>query len=86
MAVILAMEIAQRKGFNFLWLETDSQLVYLALKSTSTVPWPLRNRSNNCLAFVRSIYFTFSHVYREGNSCVDGMVNIGLNLPPDTFD
>lgn len=85
MAVILAMETAFHKGCNHLWLETDSQLVCLALNSSSCVPWILRNRWNNCLAFVRSINFTFSHIYREGNSCTDGMANIGLDLPINNF-
>jgi len=79
------MEVAQKEGFNQLWLEIDSQLVCLALKSSATVPWPLRNRWHNCLAFVRNINFIFSHVYREGNVCADGMANIGLALPPNTF-
>ena len=86
MAAILAMEVALSKGFNYLRLETNSQLVYLALKSSYNVPWSLRNRWHNCLAFVRSIHFTFSHVYMEGNACADGMANLGLTLPPNTFD
>jgi ribonuclease HI len=85
MAAILAMETALQKGFNHLWLETDSQLVCLALKSSSCVPWSLRNRWNNCIAFVRNINFIFSHIYRERNSCADGMANIGLNLPMNLF-
>lgn len=85
MAAILAMETALHKGYNHLWLETDSQLVYLALKSSSCFHWILRNRWNNCLPFFRSINFTFSHIYREGNSCADGMANIGLNLPINHF-
>ncbi|AES75104.1 hypothetical protein MTR_6g025500 [Medicago truncatula] len=43
-ANILAMETAQSKGYIHLWLETDSQLVCLALKSSANVPWVLRNR------------------------------------------
>lgn len=85
MAAIIAMEVAQREGWFNLWLETDSQLVYLAMKSSASVPWILRNRWHNCLAFVRGINFTFSHVYREGNACADGLANIGLALPPNSF-
>jgi ribonuclease HI len=81
MAAIIAMEIAQSRNFNFLWLETDSQLVYLALKSSSIIPWPIRNRWQNCLNYVNSKGFIFSHVYREGNACADGMANLGLALP-----
>lgn len=80
MAAIIAMEIAQSRNFNHLWLETDSQLVYLALKSSSSIPWCVRNRWHNCLSYIRSINFTFSHVYREGNACDDGMVNLALHF------
>jgi len=81
MAAIIAMEIAQSKNINTLWLETDSQLVFLALKSSSIIPWSIRNRWQNCLNYVNSIGFIFSHVYREGNACADGMANLGLSLP-----
>ncbi|RHN51770.1 putative ribonuclease H-like domain-containing protein [Medicago truncatula] len=46
MAAIIAMEIAQSRNFNHLWLETDSQLVYLALKSSSSIPWKLTFRTD----------------------------------------
>jgi hypothetical protein len=26
------------------------------------------------------MYFVVSHIYREGNKCVDGLANIGLSL------
>lgn len=81
MAAIIALEIAQSKNFTHLCLETDSQFVYLALQSSSTIPWSIRNRWHNCMSYIRSITFTFSHVYREGNACADGMANLGLSLP-----
>lgn len=86
LAAILALEIAQRKGFNYLWLETDSQLVFLALKTSANVPLNIRNRWHNCLSFARNIHFTFSHVYREGNVCADGLANLGLTLPPNSLN
>jgi len=73
------METAQSKGYTHLWLETDSQLVCLALKSSANVPWVLRNRWPNCLFFVKNIKFIFSHVYRKGNTYADGLANLGLN-------
>jgi hypothetical protein len=41
---MIAIEIAAQKGWNNLWLETDSVLVTLAFKSSKIVPWQLRNR------------------------------------------
>ncbi len=72
------MEFAQGKGYNHLWLETDSQLVCLAIKSSAKVPWDLSNRWHNFIFFVKSINFVYSHVYREGNACADGLANLGL--------
>ena len=51
LAAILDMEIAQSKGYNHLWLGTDSQLLFLALKSSAKVPQDLRNKWQNCLFF-----------------------------------
>ncbi|MCI20530.1 ribonuclease H protein, partial [Trifolium medium] len=80
MGAILAIEIAQNKGWNNMWLETDSKLVQLAFKSPSLVPWMLNNRWQNCLHKVRSMNFIVTHLYREGNSCADTLANLGLNL------
>jgi len=64
-AAMLALEIAQRKGFNHLWLETDSQLVSLGFKSHALVPWSIRNRWENCISSSRNIHLTLSHVYKR---------------------
>ena len=78
--VMIAIEIASQKGWNYLWLETNSVLVTLAFKSSNTVPWHLRNRWENYLIKVASMHFFVTHVYREGNHCVDIMANIGISL------
>jgi len=85
LAAILAMEFAQSKCYNHLWLETDSQLVCLAIKSSAKVPWDLSNRWHNCMFFVKSITFVYSHVYREGNTCADDLANLGLNYSLTDF-
>ena len=36
--VMRAIDIAQHRGYNKLWIETDSKLVVLAFKSTALVP------------------------------------------------
>lgn len=48
-AAMTAIEIASSKGFTNLWLESDSQLVILAFRSNSGIPWCLSNRWKNCL-------------------------------------
>jgi hypothetical protein len=83
--MITLLRIKQRKGYTSLWLETDTQLVWLALKSFVSVPWTLRNRWLNCLVFVGNINLNLSHVYRERNACADGLANIGISSPPNTF-
>jgi ribonuclease HI len=76
-----AIEIAHLKGFQNVWLESDSQLVILAFKSIYVVPWNLRNRWYNCKVRLRNMRFFVSHIYREGNACADGLANLGLTLP-----
>ena len=79
-AAMTAIEIAHINGFSNFLLETDSQLVILAFKSLSVVPWVLRNRWLNCLVRIREMSFLVSHVYREGNACADNLANVGLAL------
>jgi len=55
-------------------------LVFLSFKSSKIVPWHLRNRWGNCLHLLSSFNFNITHIYREGNTCVDQFANIGLSL------
>jgi ribonuclease HI len=84
MGAMLAIEIAHQKGWSSLWLETDSMLVLGAFKSSSSVPYILRNRWKNCLLFISQMNFFVSHIFREGNKCADIMANTGLSLPIST--
>jgi ribonuclease HI len=83
-AAMIAIEISYLKGFQNVWLESDSQLVNLAFKSKSVIPWCLRNRWQNCLFRLRNMRFVVSHIYREGNACVDSLANLGLSF--SSFD
>ena len=90
---MLAIEIAHRMNWRYLWLETDSMLVSLAFKSSKVVPWHLQNRWNNCIHLISSMHFFVTHIYREGNKCVDILASIGLSTtshvwfsePPDNI-
>ncbi|MCI00173.1 ribonuclease H protein, partial [Trifolium medium] len=46
---ITTIEIAQRRGWNQLWLECDFKHATLTFKSQLAIPWKLRNRWSNCL-------------------------------------
>jgi len=77
---ILAIEIAQSKNWKNIWLETDSLLLVLAFKNPLSIPWALRNRWLNCMEITKTMNFMVSHIHREGNTCVDALANIGLNI------
>lgn len=80
LGAILAIEIAQSKNWNHVWLETDSKLLTLAFKNHKMIPWNLRNRWINCIEATKQMNFMVSHIYREGNVCADALANIGLNI------
>lgn len=52
---MFSIEIAAKKGWKNLWLETESQLVVIAFKDNLLVPWDLQNRWKNCLLLVSSM-------------------------------
>lgn len=55
-------------------------LVGQAFSNRSRVPWKIFNRWENCLHLVKSVDFSFSHTYREDNSCADKIVTLGLSF------
>jgi ribonuclease HI len=75
-----AIEIAQRRVWNHLWLENDSKLVTIAFKLQLAILWKLRNRWNNYLLLVRNMYFVVSHIYTEENHVADKLANLELNI------
>ncbi|MCH80775.1 ribonuclease H protein [Trifolium medium] len=85
MGVILAIEFAIEKHWNFLWIESDSKLATLAFKSPLIVPWHIKNRWLNCLSKVGSLQFIISHIFREGNYCTNKLANLGLSLSELTW-
>ncbi|GAU45233.1 hypothetical protein TSUD_138050 [Trifolium subterraneum] len=74
-ALILAMEIAHSRQWNFILLESDSLNALQAFDNITIVPWDLRNRWSNC--FMLGLTLKWSHICREGNACTDKLVNIG---------
>jgi ribonuclease HI len=77
---INAVDFAVSRGWNNLWIESDSELVVKAHKSATLVPWFLSNKWYNCMSRTRNMNIIVSHIYREGNHCADGLAKLGLNL------
>jgi len=75
-----AIELAKLYNWKNLWLECDSSLVINAIHNHSPVPLPVRNRWENCLDVTRTMNLMATRVYREGNTCVDALANVGLSL------
>lgn len=49
------------------------------------MPCILRNICKHCAQILKNMNFFVSHIYREGNQCVDGLANIGLYLDQFTI-
>jgi ribonuclease HI len=77
--IIFAIEAAFDRGWNNLWIESDSMVATWALKSPSLIPWQLRNRWESCLQKLNSMNFMLTHIYREGNHCADKLASLGLS-------
>ena len=67
----------KRWGLN-IWLEYDFALVCVAFTARTNVSWMLRNRWNTCLNYCGEIRFRVTHIFREGNACVDKLTNLGF--------
>lgn len=57
--VMLANELAFKKGWHNLWFDCDLQLVIQAFKSLNIVPWKLQNRWKNCLQVNKGMCFGY---------------------------
>ena len=60
------------------WLECDFALVCAAFTAMTNVLRMLRNRFNTCLNYGEKIRFRVTHIFREGNVCVDKLANLGF--------
>ncbi|PRQ50480.1 putative ribonuclease H-like domain-containing protein [Rosa chinensis] len=80
LAIIIGIDLAFKKGWYYLWLESDSMSVLQCIFSQIfEPPWSLRTRWLNCLSQMRSMDIRCSHIYREGNTVADSMANLGLS-------
>jgi len=72
------MEEAQKMGLTNVWLECDSALVCVVFTAKTYVPWMFHNRWNTCLNYSEKIKFKITHIFHEGNVCVDKLANLGF--------
>lgn len=75
----MVIEISYHRGWHFLWLEMDSLMVTLTFKNSFMITWHLRIIFLNCVKLTKNMSFIMSHIYQEGNQCIDGVTNIDLH-------
>lgn len=86
MGFITAVEIASKKGWFPLWIETDSLVLVQKVRTQSfDVPWGVRVRWKKCLSILKDKTFSITHVFREGNQVADRMANYGHSLSDITW-
>jgi len=76
--LVIGMEFAALYNWPRVWLESDSSSAVQAFKNPSIIPLWLRNRWHNCMQ--HGLFIISSHIFREGNGCVDTMASLGHNL------
>jgi len=77
-AFLLALEYGAQHGWRNFWLESDSTSALMVFTHWNLVPVLLRNRWFN--ACNRGIQVIMSHIFREGNGCVDSLANLGHSI------
>ncbi|KAJ4710481.1 Ribonuclease H protein [Melia azedarach] len=79
MGIIQGISYAAKRGWNFIWLESDSTLAIDCLSNPNFNPPPcIANDWLNCKASISKMSFQCTHIYREGNKVADIMANLGL--------
>lgn len=75
MRFIIAMEMAAKHHWRFIWIEGDSTSDLLAFSKSSLISIWWRNRWQNC--FSHGIQVLSSHIFREGNGCAGKLASQG---------
>ncbi|XP_057790987.1 uncharacterized protein LOC131008105 [Salvia miltiorrhiza] len=72
LGVITAVQIANARGWNRLWIESDSTYIVRLLHSRSaTVPWRFAALWDMVLDTLKSFQVHTTHIFREGNKVAD---------------
>ncbi|KAL5717269.1 hypothetical protein ACHQM5_010307 [Ranunculus cassubicifolius] len=75
LAIIVAAEYAVKKGWENLWLESDSSATVSAFQ-TDKVPWKLKTRWMNCKENILNLNIT--HIWREASLVADQDSKMGV--------
>ena len=79
--ILMAIEFAHSKGWNLVWVESDSfSAIQCFLNPCYHPPWELHTKWFNCRHFLKQMTVRFTHILREGNFVADQLVNIGFAL------
>lgn len=76
---IFAFRIACSRGMRHIWFECDSMHVIGVLSDHSLVPWNLAVHWANCMKFLSTIQFRYSHIHREGNAVANLLAKWGAS-------
>ena len=76
--IIHTMKKTQKMGFTNVWLECDSALVRVVFTTRTNVPCMFCNRWNTCLNYYGKIRFRITHIFREENTCLYKLANLGF--------
>lgn len=77
MAFLVAIEIANSKGWFDLWLESDSMsVIQCFLNPLYLPPWELHVKWRKCCHILSRMRIKITHIHREGNFVADKLVNV----------
>lgn len=71
----MTMKAALGKHWDKFWIESD---LVRAIQNPNFASWSIRSQWLNCLSNFKNRDFMITHIYIEGNVCVDAFVSLGL--------
>lgn len=74
-----AIDVATRRGWSSIWMETDSTVVVAAFHDHNILPWDIRKDGLICLWNIISFRFYVSHIFRKGNTYVNALAKYRLS-------
>ncbi|XP_041004153.1 uncharacterized protein LOC121249518 [Juglans microcarpa x Juglans regia] len=85
MVFLLGLRRCKLYGFNNVILELDSLLIVNWLKEDRCNVWYLEDFWEEICSLLRDLNVQFQHVFREGNSAVDWLAQLGSRGCTDEF-
>ncbi|XP_042479819.1 uncharacterized protein LOC122060784 [Macadamia integrifolia] len=69
-SILKGIKLARAKGFQQLWIESDSSVV-VSFFHHRLIPWFALQVWNHILSYLNAIVWKISHCYREANPVAD---------------